>query len=334
MDKPLRVALLGTGTWASICVKSLREVSGMELVGCYSPLRAEREAFSKETGIPAVTSEEELFGLPGLEAVLVLTPNFLHRDQVVRAASRGLHVFVEKPMASNPDECRAMIEAARHANVVLFVGHNSRRELRFRLMKKMLEDGVLGQPLMAEICYTSEAGLLSGNQGWRYDPERTPSLALAQIGIHAIDILHSIFGPPEMVQAWISNAAMEGEAKDLCLAHLKFGNAVSAMFTNAYCIPRVRSLNILGTTGNLFSDTETVVYNQKSRSIEREPIQVEQNNTVRDEFEEFVACCRGEREPETGGSEGLAAMEVMDAMLRSAALKSPVDYVSSIRNNP
>jgi predicted dehydrogenase len=334
MHKPLKTALLGTGSWASICLQSIRLIPEIEIIGCYSPTQVERDKFSAETGIPAITSEEALLDLPGLEAVLILTPNVLHHDQAIKATERGLHVFVEKPMASNSAQCRAMIEAARQAGVTLFVGHNSRREARFRLMKKMLNNGSIGQPVLTEISYTSEAGLLGNNSGWRHDPEQTPALALTQIGIHAIDILHSIFGVPEELQAWIHNVAMDGGAEDVCLARMKFANNLSASFTNAYSIPRIRTLNIMGTGGNLFSDSETIIQHQKSGSIERKAIAVAQNDTVREELKEFVACCRGERLPETGGMEGLAAMEVMSAMLLSSRTESQIQRISPIKVGP
>ena len=328
MSEPLKTAILGTGAWASICMKTIREIPEISPVVCYSPLPEKRESFAREFSVPAVADEKKLWETPGLEAVLILTPNYLHQDQVLRAAAHGLHAFVEKPMAVNAAQCRAMIEAAEDAGTTLFTGHNTRRETRFRQMKSMLDQGEIGRPVLAEITFTSSAGLAPNREGWRYDRERTPAVALAQIGIHAIDVLHSLFGLPENMQAWIENAAMSDGVEDICLARLQFPGNVHVSFVNAYSVPRVRSLNILGTAGNLFSPSEDALVSQKEGQQERESISLTTNNTMREEFQEFVACCRGLRRPETGGREGLAAVEVMDAMLRSARAGGRVETLA------
>lgn len=327
MTRKFNIAIWGAGSWASICMRSIRQIPDLQIIGCYCRNPQNREAFARDVGCPAADSEDALLNLPGLDAMLIMTPNFLHHEHVLRAAARGLHIFVEKPMANTVTECRSMIEAARLAGVTLFVGHNSRRELRFRRMKKMLDEGVIGQPVMAEINYTSEAGLEARPAGWRYDTGHTPAVALAQIGIHAIDILHSMFGPPGQLQAWIQNVGMPDGILDVCLARLQFPRNLSATFLNAYSVPRIRRLSLMGTGGNLVSDVETSIEYRKTGSLERETILVEANNTIREEFEEFLICCREGRLPETGGPEGLAATAVMESMLRSASSGSRIEIL-------
>jgi predicted dehydrogenase len=328
MGNKLKVGVLGVGSWASICLRSIRQIPDLELVACYARTAEKRDEFAREAGCQAVESEEALLGFPGLEAVLILTPNAFHHDQVLRAARHGLHIFVEKPMANSVAECRAMIEATQRAGVALFLGHNSRRELRFRRIKALVEAGDIGQPVMAEINYTSEAGLGKRLGGWRYDPQQTPAVALSQIGIHAIDILHYLLGQTIDVQAWIRNVGMEDGLEDVCLARLLMPGGVSAMFLNAYSVPRIRSVTLMGTGANLYSDVETCIQMQARGSIQRTAIEVAQNDTVREEFEEFVACCRGERAPETDGAAGLAAVAVMHAMLHSSRNNSLITPVN------
>jgi predicted dehydrogenase len=328
MEAPLKTAILGTGVWASICMKTIREIPDLAPVVCYDPSPEKRESFAREFSVPAVADEKKLWETPGLEAVLILTPNFLHQNQVLQAAARGLHTFVEKPMGVTGPECRVMAETAERSGTTLFVGHNTRRETRFRRMKSMLEQGEIGRPVLAEITFTSSAGLAPNREGWRYDRERTPAVALAQIGIHAIDVLHSLFGLPENLHAWIENAAMGDGLEDICLARLQFPGNVHVSFVNAYSVPRVRSLNILGTAGNLFSPSENALISQKEGQQDRENIPLATNNTMLEEFQEFVACCRGRRQPETGGREGLTAVEVMDAMLRSARAGGRVETLA------
>jgi predicted dehydrogenase len=318
MSDRFKIAMLGAGAWASICMRSLKEIPEIEVIGCYCRTPEKREEFAREIGCQAAASEDELFDMPGLDAVAVLTPNFTHHDQVLRIAARGLHVFVEKPMANSVAECREMIDAARKASVVMFLGHNSRRELRFRKIKELLDGGKVGRPVMAEINYTSEAGLGKRLGGWRYDTENTPAVALSQIGIHAIDIMHYLLGYTEEVQAWIRNVGMDDGIEDVCLARMLMPDNVSTMFINAYSVPRIRNVAVMGTGGNLFSDHEMRIQYQPVGSIDREIIEVERNDTVLEEFAEFMKCCRDGSKPETDGETGLAAIAVMQAMLDSS----------------
>lgn len=318
MADTLKIGFLGVGSWATICMNSIRQIAGLKLIACYARTESARLEFAQAHDCQAVASEEELFSLPGLDAVCIMTPNFTHHAQVLRAAEHGLHIFVEKPMANTVAECREMVDAAKRAGVVLFTGHNSRRELRFRRMKAMLEGGELGRLVMAEINYTSDAALGKQLGGWRYNAEQTPAVALSQIGIHAIDILHYVLGTTREVQAWISNVGADEGIEDVCLARMLMPDNVSAMFLNAYSVPRIRSLSLMGTGGSVFSDSEKIIQYQKSGTTNRAIIEVEQNNTVLDEFDEFLRCCRGEATPETDGEAGLAAIAVMQGMLHSS----------------
>lgn len=314
-DEPLKTAILGTGAWANLCLRALRATPGIKLIGCHGPDPASLAQFARTSGLRAVDSEDELLDTPGLEAVLLLTPNHVHCRQTLAATRRGLHVFVEKPMAPSTEECRLMIAAALENNVVLFVGHNTRREARFRRMANMISGGDLGKPAFAEITFTSPAGLAPRHGGWRYDKSLVPSPGLVQIGIHAIDVLHSLFGPAMEACAWLRSEDLH----DVCLAQFRFPNGLGAHFTSSYTVPRIRKLQVTGTLASLGSKTEdTLVLRHEGEDAAR-VLEVDRNDTVREEFEEFAECCRGLRTPLTGGREGLQAVAVMEAILRSAS---------------
>ena len=85
------------------------------------------KAMAERFSIPRYfTNYEQVLADESIDAVLIATPNFLHKAQAIAAAKAGKHVLVEKPMALNLNECREMIDACENASVTLMVAHHLR----------------------------------------------------------------------------------------------------------------------------------------------------------------------------------------------------------------
>ena len=90
------------------------------------------------------TTYEDLLAHNDIEAVLISTPHFLHRDQAVTAARTGKHILIEKPMANTLEEAESII-AACEENKVLFTDNYSFRYLpKIQMARQLVEDGALG----------------------------------------------------------------------------------------------------------------------------------------------------------------------------------------------
>ncbi len=330
MTRPLRIGFLGTGLWATQVARAICRSPEIEIVAACAPIEEERESFAGEFDCRPCATEEELLASPDIDAVAVMSPNRLHHEQCLNAASSGRHVYVEKPMAMNAADAISIQRAAQEAGVCLFVGHNTRRESRFRKIKNMLDQARIGRPIIANISFTSPAGLGQQLGSWRYDPKQTPAVALVQIGIHAIDLLNYLFSYPERVMADIRSSGAAGEIEDLCMATMHYADGVTASFNNGYAVARDRSLKVHGTKGVLITPDEKTIILRESDGREAH-IAVELNDTVLEEFTEFANCCRSKRKPETGGDEGALAVAVMEAMLdssRASQYRNIRDYIS------
>src|SRR4029078_4249721 len=99
----LRVGVIGVGTMGSNHARVLAGISGVQLVGVADPDRAQRELVTGTLGCRAVESVEALLDL-GLDAVTIAAPTHLHRDIALACIERGIHVLVEKPIASSVEE--------------------------------------------------------------------------------------------------------------------------------------------------------------------------------------------------------------------------------------
>lgn len=148
-------------------------------------------ASGKEYGIPHVfTSTEDMCRCHEVDAVLVTSPDVCHLSDVLACAAAGKHVLCEKPMAMNADECRQMVEAARHAKVLLGVAHVFRFEESTALLRKYIAAGEIGTVALAraEFSYPGREHART----WLYDKSIAAGGPIADVGVHCIDTLRYV----------------------------------------------------------------------------------------------------------------------------------------------
>jgi predicted dehydrogenase len=251
------------------------------------------------------------------------TPNQIHLEQTRLAAEAGKHVFVEKPIAPNIADARKMIDACDKANIVLMVGHNSRRRDRIRKMKKFLDEGILGAPLAAEAHNSHAGGLAIQPDDWRWWSKNCPGGPLSQLGIHHADTLQYLLGPVARVTAWQRHLAVKAEIDDTTMALLEFENGALGYLGACYAIPDLRFVHVLGSRANIRWDRaiELVLESESGR----EQIPVLENDTVQEEIDEFAQSILNGSVPEVGGSEALAALAVIEAAVLSSQRSRPVE---------
>ena len=274
-------------------------------------------------GAKAVEKEGELWDDPQIDGVVLSTPNQIHLEQTRRAAEAGKHVFVEKPIAPNFADARRMIEYCEKANVVLMVGHNSRRRNRIRLMKKFLEDGIIGKPLAAEAHNSHAGGLVIQPGDWRGSSANCPGGPLTQLGIHHADSLQYLLGRVARVTAWQRRLAVAAEIDDTTMALLEFENGALGYLGACYAIPDLRFVHLMGTQANVRWDRAMGLVLEKESG--REQVPVLENDTIREEMDEFAQSILGRSTPEVGGQAALAALAVIEAAVLSNQRGRPVE---------
>lgn len=145
--KPLGVALIGCGGIArSAHLPALSRLAGeIRLLAVMDVSREAAESTGQSLGVPWTTRLEEALETPGVEAAVVTSPEFWHREAVAAAAERGLHVLCEKPMASSLEDADAMIAASRRHGVTLMIGHSRRFTGRYRVLREAVLRGDIGE---------------------------------------------------------------------------------------------------------------------------------------------------------------------------------------------
>lgn len=326
MNNTIGVALIGTGIFGKRLTAAIRRTPSLRLVTCYSRNADKREAFAAEFDCQAASSFEAAIEQPEVQGVLLVTPNHVHAEQAIACAQRGKHVFVEKPIADTLADGRAIQEACATAGVILLVGHCFRRLGAARKVKQLLTEGVLGKVVLAEANFSLPATLTPDK--WRYYRATCAGGPLIQLGVHHADTLQYWLGPVKRVQGSFARLATPAEIDDLGLALLEFESGARGSLSSSYVSPKTFYLRLYGTEANLAYETDMSIWphaeqmdTATSLTLQtksgREPVDFRPNDMFVEELAEFARCIRGEAAPETGPSEGLAALQVIRGALAS-----------------
>ncbi len=136
---PLRVGVVGVGVMGYNHARVLAEMPGVSLVGVADPDDKQADFVERSLGCAAVADVAELIAL-GVDALSIAAPTHLHRSIALTAIGHGVHVLVEKPIASTVEEGREIITAARRAGVTLMVGHVERFNPAVQAIKEAIRE--------------------------------------------------------------------------------------------------------------------------------------------------------------------------------------------------
>ncbi len=327
MTEPVGVALIGIGMWGRRLAGVIQRTPSLKLVTAFNRDAAKRAAFAQEFGCEAAASFEAAVEHPGVQGVLLITPNDLHAEQAIACAERGKHLFIEKPIANTLDEGYSIQRACRAAGVALMVGHCFRRLGAARKVKALIEQGALGQVVLAESNFSLPAVLTPDK--WRYYRASNPGGALMQLGVHHADTLQYWLGPAASVSGSIARLATQAESDDVGSALVEFASGARGVINSAAVSPKTYTLRLYGSKANLFYDAGMSIWPNAEKmdpsttltlvtqsGSERLPF--EARDMVAEELDEFARCVRGETEPETGAAEGIAALAVIRCAIESS----------------
>jgi predicted dehydrogenase len=323
----LGIGVVGTGGWARGFWAEAQKAPEVKLVACWNRTRERAEVFAERYGGEVAQSLEALIAHPQVEAIANFSANNFHCQPTLMAAAAGKHVFVDKPIANTVEESAKMIEACRRAGVTLMVGHSTRYSGTSRALKALVESGRLGQIAMVEANVSHSGGTRLGEGEWRWHWEEAPGGPLMQLSIHAFDTLHYLFGPTKRATALSVRDLLPSEIEDVFLVLLEFESGLLVYVGTNYLSPPAHFLRVYGRGGNAFAERSTLVFwrPKDDWSVEPEEIAIPEVNPPAAEMTEFARAVRTRTEPETGGKEGLLALGVVWACIKSAEEKRAIE---------
>jgi predicted dehydrogenase len=185
----LRVAIMGLGSYGTRVAEAMKACKRAKLVGVISGTPAKIKDWQGKYNIPEKNcynyeNFDRIKSNRDIDAVYIITPNGLHRDQAIRVAQAGKHVICEKPMALNAKEGQEMIDACKKANVKLLVGYRMHFEANTLEVVRMRQAGEMGKILF----FQGLCGFRIGDPNqWRLNKQLAGGGSLMDIGIYAIN---------------------------------------------------------------------------------------------------------------------------------------------------
>ncbi len=187
-----------------------------------------------------------------MNAVYVATPVALHAPQTIAALKAGKHVLCEKPMAMDYAQATSMLEAAGAAGRTLGIAYYRRNYPKVLRARQLLDEGRIGQPVVAEISCHDWFAAEDGDRAWLLQPELAGGGPLYDIGSHRIDLLNFIFGKPLAVNAQLSNVVHQHVVEDAATLLIEYQRGLRAIVdVRRHCRQGRDEFRITGTDGVL-----------------------------------------------------------------------------------
>lgn len=332
MAKQLRVGILGAGFMGKTHGGNLAKDARVELVACCDVQQEAAAALGQQLGVSAsgiFTDFDRMLADCPLDVLYCCLPPFAHHGEVERAAARGMHLFLEKPMALTPEAARAMVQAIDAHGVVSQVGYHMRFRRSIERLKGLLDAGDAGRPTLFAARYW--VNMLAS--AWWRDQSRSGGQVFEQI-IHLYDLAIYLFGAPKQVTGLMKNLChpqADYTIEDTSVGTIEFANGALASITGSNCaLPmhfmgdwRVvceRALLDYSSTGQhwVTPDSATLCLTADEDSIFTEEF-VEDSDPYADETNDFLTAILQQTPTRTPAREGLKSLELVAAMQRSAA---------------
>lgn len=234
----------GMGYWHSI---NAAKVEGIRVLAAYD-IDINQVAAAKEAGLRAYSDLEIFLEDKEINAVLIATPNDVHKELAIAAAKAGKHVICEKPVTLNVEELDEIIAAAEQNKVIFTVHQNRRWDRDFAIAKKVFESGELGKVFTIESRLHGSGGLI---HGWRAEKEHGGGMVY-DWGVHFLDqLLNMIPGKIKYVFADL-HSVINAEVDDYFKIILKFHNGITAQTeVGTFCLRSLPRWFICGDKGSM-----------------------------------------------------------------------------------
>lgn len=312
---PIRIGVFGVGSLGFHHARHLRDLDGFLLAGIYD-IRPERAAeVSARLGVPAASSAEALLG--AIDAAIIAVPTAAHEEVAVAALERGIHAFIEKPIADSLEAADRILVAARRSGAAVQIGHIER----------------FNPAVVAAEPYVDNPLFIESDRLAPFGPRGTDVAVVLDLMIHDVDLVLSLVGRPVREIAAVGVPVLTPSI-DIANAWLTFeGGAIANVTASRVSVERVRKLRLFQRSGylslNLADGTGEFLRLRDAPElrggavapaglediVERIPFAGGAADPLRSELENFRDAILGRRAPAVSGEDGRAALAVAVAII-------------------
>ncbi len=322
----INVGIVGLGWWGQELLRLFRNIKEVRVISAWS--RSAKRAQEADLGaINFYTDMNAMFEKEDLNAVVVSTAPMGHLAPTIMAAERGIHVFLEKPMATTMRDCDKIIEACDKSNVKLMVAFKHRYSKAFQYMKGHMP--AFGNPLWAVYAYPLWK---VSDTGWKFQQEDGTKGIVIENVVHAIDGLIYLMGDVERVYAEGNCIVFHRPPfTDSVICTLKFKNgAIAAIGGGCTSEQRISreylDIHFEKALGQIWGNLDypfhlRLLWRHEEKAEEHT---FEGSDGVQEEIRDFIECIKTNARPRCDGVEGRKSLEVALAVNESILKNAPI----------
>ena len=262
----------------------------------------------------------------GIDAAIVCTPPSSHIPIALTAIEKGAHVFIEKPISHSLSKVEELLEKARSADLITFVGYCFRFHTGLKIVKETLDSGDVGEVLLAQAEYGQYLPDWRPGQDYRqsYTAKRELGGGIILDGSHEIDYLCWLVDDVREVFSFAGKLSdLDVETEDAAGILLKFVKGAIGMIRLDFVRRDYsRSCELLCQKGTIkwnYQDNSVKIYYQDKRKWDvHNNLITDSNDMYIAEMKHFIACVLKEEVPLISGEEGLKALKIALAAKESA----------------
>ena len=320
----IKIGVIGYGYWGPNLVRNFMTAAG-SVVMRVCDLREERLSPLEKLypGLKTSTDSAELINDPQIDAVVIATPVSSHFDLALSALRAGKHVLVEKPLASNSDQARKLVDEAVARKLILLVDHTFVYTPAVRKIRELIASGELGQIYYYDAVRVN-LGLFQHDVNVIWD-----------LAIHDLSIMDAVlpYKPVAISATGISH--VPGQPENVAYITLFFqGAQIAHVHVNWLTPVKVRHTLIGGSEKMILYDdlepSEKLKVYDKGINVSPGPEdvykmlvsyrlgdmwapQLDNTEALQTEARHFIECIEGNKQPETDGAAGLRMVNMIEA---------------------
>ncbi|MFH0802715.1 MAG: Gfo/Idh/MocA family oxidoreductase [bacterium] len=295
--KPIKVGVVGIGNFGQHHVRIYSQMPGVELVGI-AEIDGERgRECAKQYNVAYYSDYRELFGK--VKAVNIAVPTSLHYKMARDFLLQEADVLVEKPITTDLNQAKKLVDLAKEQGLILQVGHLERFNPAVLELRK-----IVGTPLFIEtrrLAYPTKQSLDVG--------------IVWDLMIHDIDIIISLINSPiEDIRAL--GLSVYSQYEDFALVQILFKNgAIANLIASRISGEKLRQLRVVETEKTILLDFMNQTLSvlrppRKGKAVPPESVPVNKSEPLRLELEHFMECVRTNKEPMVSGEDGKKALDL------------------------
>jgi len=326
----LNIGVIGTGRMGKNHVRILNELESANLVALSDTDKEQLGRITSLYKVKGYLNYQDMLSTEQLDAVVVAVPTTLHKRVALDVISHGIHLLIEKPIASTVEDAQEIIQKAKEKNVKLMIGHVERFNPAVQELKKRVMNNELGKIYKFAVERSSPF------------PSRVSDVGVViDLAVHDLDVLNHI-NNSKVTQLYAqTDKRIHSTNEDMLHAQLSYENGVIGVLSVDWLTPVViRKLSITGEKGMFVTNYLTQeLYFYENQAIadpdfssivstvtagDMIKINIPKQEPLKIELASFISSIQHNTEPPVTGEEGILVLQLALKLIESAQTRSVV----------